>query len=1083
MVVDPLTVSRQTRMLGDLVEGIRKLSPTVARRAEAALESRRQQLVTNATAGRDQVLADAKALRDETRARYQVAKNQEAAVVKTLREVTDQVDTLRKQAGNITPALREYGRSGQEQLAEQLVRSRKNVAARLKRAQAALKEAKKVSSAAARRLTRAETKAMEAEERASELLFEAQKLWDNIVEEGAEPALLQNYRKLEDLLASADEDVAQVLAKENLEETLLDEARAVVLAKTDNVSTARSRLAETTSELENVRNTSAAMRDRMNAQQRQVVADFEAALVRKSQIEQQLEDAVLIRNQFRKPAQRLATKIPLEAAQALDTLAVEYSRAYRDVQELAEEYRIKVRDGVDTDDIKLRLKAARDNASKAKKALTTAVGSWGGKGSLVAEYRKSLVDAAQKLASEELAVARIVMDDERLEELLTQVSRRSGRELEAASADLQEVFFRMRDKLTPEEYEAFRDSAAVLHSAPTRSKLPLTENTPETSSFGQYLNENDMRMLDTSPEGGSVNIPGSLSNLHTGRGVREVLENMYDVDANPGRLKGFFAEIYDPLVLLWKTGVTIGRGPAYVLTNTIGGLYMNHLAGISAKTHREVAKAMSVLGEAERQAKAELPRSARSAVTQRADEIAAEKLTNMTISGLPAVDVVGDYFYLGGREMTQTAERLEQLSRTGIITSPTELMKDVVPVSARFKGEAGGKIEETYRKVVNFGLTNKYTAKASDWAQSSEMFLRIAAYADGLAKYGSKSAAWDQMLGLHFDYQNLSNAEQQIRRLMPFYTWTRNNVPAQVRALFLQPGKIRKFLYAREEFKNAFGTDEENGWMNDFLPEYVGDVAGFATMLGGGTPLAFMGRLPFDDLDRLLKPLPKGREIATMLGPWQSGVDLLTGVNSSTGEAFNPQGEKAGGYLSLLAQVPGIGRKGRDGETRVNAWLASAITELLPQISMIDRTLSGTAGALGAVGAEGAKESVNRLVTERNKERSLQNFLNVSGLSALGGGSLVTLTPKAITGEAARRQKKQVAQIVNKAGELGVSVDWLREQLRAGYTPEQIAILIASGQGTVERVALEEAREGREVNQRYRDVFRGIQEGRVELGY
>ncbi len=1073
LFADPMTLAKQTRMMGDFIEGMRKVSPEVARRAEIAIEGRRQALVQQATTGSREALDEAKAVQGQARARYNVAKDQESAVVVSLREVTADVDRLRREAGNISPMLRQYGKEGKEELAEQLVRSRKNVKARLKRAQESLKESKQVQRNAQKRLDRVEAKAITVEDRASDLLFEAETLWDEIVLEGAEPVLLQNYRKLEELLASADDDVAKILAKENLEESLLDEARAVVLAKTNNVATSRNVLADTVSELDSVRTTAASLRETLSEQQRQTIARFEDALTRRSRIEQQLQDAVTIRNEFRPAATRLGRRISLESAQALDVLAMEYSEAFKAVAELSTEYNALRKAGLDTSDVKMRLDAARKTRDASKKALTSSIGSWGGKESAIANYRKSLVSAAQKLASEELAVARIIMDDGRLDDLLTQAGSVSGRNLEAVSADLQEMFYNIRDRLTMEEYQAFKDAASVLQTAPVRSNLPLITDDAKITEFGRFLNENDMKMIGSGIEGGSVNVPGSLSNLHASRGIREFLENAYRVNNNPDSIKGFFAQVYDPLLLLWKTGVTVGRGPSYVLTNTIGGMYMNHLAGVSAKTHKEAGKALMAINEAAKKAERELPNATRVVIQQRADELAAEALEGLTIAGIPAVDIAADYFSFGGREATQTREFMEQLSRQGIAVDPRVLTEKSPAVKARFAGEPTGKGDEVFRKVIEFGLTNKVQTKFNDWAQSSEMFLRMAAYADGVAKYGSKDTAWDQMVSLHFDYQNLSDAEQKIRRLMPFYTWTRNNVPAQVRALFLQPGKIRRFLYAREEFKNAFGTEEENGWMNQFLPEYVSQVGGFATMIGGGTPLAFMGRLPFDDLERLMTPVVNTKELTQMLGPWQAGIDILSGMNSTTGQKFNPQGERAGGYLSLLAKLPFVGKKGREGETRVDSRLAATITEFLPQLSIADRAISAASALTGG--------RLDPLTTERGKERGLQNLVNLSGAAALGGFSAAQLTPGAITGEVSRRQEKQLAALVNAAGEKGVSLDWVRQQIRAGISPEEIAIMIGAGMGTVEEEMLSNT--GGTVNDRYTAVMRGLQEGRVDTGY
>jgi hypothetical protein len=1085
LIADPMSLATQARVMTEFIDGVRKVSPDIARRAEQALNNQRQRLVAQAAAGSEQVVKAAREQRMQAKARYQVAKDNEAAVVRSLREAVEEVDRLRRQAGNINPLLRTYGREGGEELAEQLSRARVNVKAKFARAQKSLKETKKAEANLVRKLDRSTAKTLTAEDRASELLFEAEVLWGKIVDEGAEPAVLQNYRKLEDLLSNADSDVARLLSKEKFDETLLDEARALVLAKNEKVSTSRLSLASTEEELRAVRNTGANLRAQLTEQQQGTVEQFERALLRKSELDKQLESAVTIRNEFRPNAMKLSRKIPLESSMAVDTLAVQYSDAYRIARQLDGEYKAAKKAGIDTSDIKIKLDAARKASMDAKRALSTAVGSWGGKDSVVANYRRSLIKAAQDLSAEELAVARIVFDDGRLGQLLDDAASASGTRLEAVAADLKEVFFNIRNKMTAEDYAEFKDSALMLQSATSKSDIPLTSVSQRASNFGEFLNENKMTMIGAGTEGGSVAVPGSLSNLHAPDGVREVLENMYRFEMDAEAAKGFFAKFYDPLLLLWKTGVTVGRGPSYTMMNTVGGIYMNYLAGVSIKTHTETAAALVAIRNAESQARKELPNAGTGAVRLRADELAAEALADKTIAGLPAVDVIEGYFSFGGREVTQTFERMEQFSRSGVAIDPRFLRERSADVKAVFREPPTGKGEAAFRKTIEFGLTNRVQLAFNDMAQTSEMFLRISAYGDGLAKYGSKNTAWDQMVALHFDYQDLSPAEQSIRRLVPFYTWTRNNVPSQLRALFIQPGKIKRVLYAREEFKNAFGTDEEDGWMNDYLPEYIGSVGGFATMFGGDTPVALMGRLPLDDLDRLANPSRAREELVQMLGPFQSAIDIVSGYNSATGEKFNPIGDKTGGYLSALAEIPGLGKTGPKGEKRVSAGAAAAITEFLPQLGIADRALSGAAFLAGQVGGEPAEEAIGRFVTDRNRERGLQNFLNSSGIASAGGFSAGTLTPGALSGEVSRRAEEQNAKLINKAGEMGVSVSWIRRQIREGRSAEQIAMLIALGEGTIEAEEREQdARgRGRRPNERYRDVLRGVQSGQITTGY
>jgi hypothetical protein len=56
---------------------------------------------------------------------------------------------------------------------------------------------------------------------------------------------------------------------------------------------------------------------------------------------------------------------------------------------------------------------------------------------------------------------------------------------------------------------------------------------------------------------------------------------------------------------------------------------------------------------------------------------------------------------------------------------------------------------------------------------------------------------------------------------MPFYTWTRYNVPLQIRAMIHEPGKIAQAIRIHESLGNAFGEDDT------LEPNYIRDRFGF----------------------------------------------------------------------------------------------------------------------------------------------------------------------------------------------------------------------------------------------------------------
>ena len=101
----------------------------------------------------------------------------------------------------------------------------------------------------------------------------------------------------------------------------------------------------------------------------------------------------------------------------------------------------------------------------------------------------------------------------------------------------------------------------------------------------------------------------------------------------------------------------------------------------------------------------------------------------------------------------------------------------------------------------------------------------------------------DDISKYHFDYDDLSSFERQVgRRLIPFYTWTRKNVPLQVEALFTQPGKaINRYMAVKRNLE--LGTEEEG-----VVPSYFREGAMIhLPFSGGGGDIYGTVELPFKD--------------------------------------------------------------------------------------------------------------------------------------------------------------------------------------------------------------------------------------------
>lgn len=123
-----------------------------------------------------------------------------------------------------------------------------------------------------------------------------------------------------------------------------------------------------------------------------------------------------------------------------------------------------------------------------------------------------------------------------------------------------------------------------------------------------------------------------------------------------------------------------------------------------------------------------------------------------------------------------------------------------------------------------------------------------------------------------FDYTNLTNFERGVMtRIVPFYRWTRNNLPYQMRQFINDPRKYMNLNKLRLNAQEVSGIDENNvpDWMKEglYIPVYAKD--------GKGKMLGF--NLPGGELGKLSEPLKLGIDTFTPLV--KTPIELGTNFN------------------------------------------------------------------------------------------------------------------------------------------------------------------------------------------------------------
>lgn len=155
--------------------------------------------------------------------------------------------------------------------------------------------------------------------------------------------------------------------------------------------------------------------------------------------------------------------------------------------------------------------------------------------------------------------------------------------------------------------------------------------------------------------------------------------------------------------------------------------------------------------------------------------------------------------------------------------------------------------------------------------------------------------AADIVKHLQFDYGDLSEFEKTIKKVMPFYTWIRNNIPLQIER-FMDSPRLYTLLMKRvpEMSKEASGMSDEE-WDN--MPDWVKDT--FPIVLGKdpstGRYRLFDTTLPYQDLSKIGNVKEMFGEAVSLLHPLiKTPAELFLNKNLYTGAALESyEGETA----------------------------------------------------------------------------------------------------------------------------------------------------------------------------------------------
>lgn len=348
-------------------------------------------------------------------------------------------------------------------------------------------------------------------------------------------------------------------------------------------------------------------------------------------------------------------------------------------------------------------------------------------------------------------------------------------------------------------------------------------------------------------------------------------------------------QMFDNVLSKWKASVTI-YVPSHHIRNLIGDTYMNWIAGVDST--RPYSTAINIL-------------KSQKGRYEGLDEVA-ELTSKDALKNL-----------MGGGASTPAGKRTALTMRNG-----KHLTNDEVYVSAFQQGilPTTRVLEDIPDDAMN--MMNRFQpfgGSVRNWvhgfSESRDHYVRLAHYVDALKK-SPKSFAEAQVDAAaivrkwHPDGMDLTPFERNVmRRVFPFYSWTRKAIPLVVESLVATPGKTMvypKMQYLAQLVSGTNGSNMSDPFPYDQLfPDWIREK-GIGPMLGSSGSYGVIN--PSNPtLDIISQVNDPGKMGLGMLNPGaRISFELATGQEATSGAPIEGHGTDY-----AIKQIPGLSHLGR----------------------------------------------------------------------------------------------------------------------------------------------------------------------------
>jgi hypothetical protein len=260
--------------------------------------------------------------------------------------------------------------------------------------------------------------------------------------------------------------------------------------------------------------------------------------------------------------------------------------------------------------------------------------------------------------------------------------------------------------------------------------------------------------------------------------------------------------------------------------------------------------------------------------------------------------------------------------------------------------------DRSMRQRLNPMSSQGFLVEGGQWGmQSVEDYLRMACFrhhykraAAGLvgdARLSAAAAANSWTLAVHFDYKNLTALEKKVKSVVPFFVWTRRNLPLQMRALVERPDLFAKYNHLVHGF-NDQGLDGPYD-AYPFGPNQPSLLTDTGMVMNADTPMwarfILSPDLPLNDLgniENVFSPASWINLIAGTLGP-QITAPFQAQAQEEMGDVNAPAGLAQ--IIQMIDWLPGPNPLGHmvGGQAQMSRSLRTLAETALPMMGEFTR--------------------------------------------------------------------------------------------------------------------------------------------------